>query len=211
MKEKKHLTLEGTMQIIELSYFMNKDTSLRTEVTKEKLMKQLSLKFGSLPNLTKISLPEIKEPRSLNLEFIRGQIDGDGSFNVSFRTNRRRIGVNFTVVHEISSISVLNELVNYFNCGSVYKLKSAAARFQIQTVNEILEKVVPIFNNIKFNTVKQIQYEIFIKVCELINQKGYKTNKDLREIVDLAWDMNKLGKNRKISKDNYLSKFIKNS
>lgn len=34
MKDKKHLTLEGTLQIIELSYFMNKDTSLRTEVTK---------------------------------------------------------------------------------------------------------------------------------------------------------------------------------
>lgn len=30
MKDKKHLYLEGTLQIIELSYFMNKDTSLRT-------------------------------------------------------------------------------------------------------------------------------------------------------------------------------------
>lgn len=30
MKDKKHLTLEGTLQIIELSYFLNKDTSLRT-------------------------------------------------------------------------------------------------------------------------------------------------------------------------------------
>ena len=37
MKDKKHLTIDGTVQILDNSYFMNKDTSLRTEVTKEEL------------------------------------------------------------------------------------------------------------------------------------------------------------------------------
>lgn len=41
MKEKKHLKLEGTLQMIEFSYFMNKDTSLRTEFTKELLLDKL--------------------------------------------------------------------------------------------------------------------------------------------------------------------------
>lgn len=38
MYEKKHLTMEGTLQIIELSYFMNKDTTLRTNESKEALL-----------------------------------------------------------------------------------------------------------------------------------------------------------------------------
>lgn len=147
IKDKKHLTLEGTLQIIELAYFMNKDTSLRTNVSKENLLIQLKLKFGSLPIISNIILPVTKELESINLEFIRGQIDGDGSFNVSFRTNRRRIGVNFTVVHELSSISVLNELSEYFKCGTVYKLPSAAARFQVQTVDELLNKIAPLFKD----------------------------------------------------------------
>ena len=208
MKDKKHLTLEGFLQIIELAYFMNKDTSPRTEYSKEVILKTLSLKFGTLPIVSPIKLPELPVSGPLNLEFVRGQVDGDGSFNVSFRGDRKRINVNFTVVHELSSISVLNELQQFFNCGSTYKLKSAAARYQVQTVDEILNKVEPIFRNIKFNTVKQTHYEIAIKVCELIKNNGYKKDEDLKTIVDLAWNMNNSGKNRKMSKEDYLSKFV---
>lgn len=49
VKEKKHLTLEGTIQIINLAYFMNKETSLRSEITKEIIMNKLNLKYGKLP------------------------------------------------------------------------------------------------------------------------------------------------------------------
>ena len=130
IKEKKHLTLEGLIQILNLSYFMNKETSLRTDDSKEILVKKLIEKFGGLPTVLDIVLvnntSNNKEP--LTLEFVRGLIDGDGSFNVSFVTTRRRINVNFTVVCELSSISVLNDLVDFFNCGTVYKLQSNAVR-----------------------------------------------------------------------------------
>ena len=82
---------------------MNKETSLRTEKTKEILENQIRLKYGTLPVInqecSEIVLPanpSISNP--INLDFVRGLVDGDGSFNVSFATNRRRISVNFTVV-----------------------------------------------------------------------------------------------------------------
>lgn len=120
------------------------------------------------------------------MEFIRGLIDGDGSFNVSFRTERRRIGANFTVVTELSSIAVLNELVEYFKCGTVYRLPSSAARYQVLTVNEILNKIAPIFSKIQFNTKKQKHFEKTVEVCKLISTKGYKADEDLKTIVELA-------------------------
>lgn len=124
---------------------MNKETSLRTEESKEILVNKLKQKYGKLPTVDQIIIPDLNLINSepLSLEFIRGLIDGDGSFNVSFATTRKRITVNFTVVCELSSISVLNDLVNYFGCGSVYKLKSNAARYQVQSTEEILEKVYP--------------------------------------------------------------------
>jgi hypothetical protein len=131
VKDKKHLTVEGTHQIIELAYFMNKDTSLRTEESKKILIEKLNLNNVSFPvvsNLPFIKAIEIPSA-PITSEFIRGQIDGDGSFNVSFASTRRRVGVNFTVTHEVSSISVLNELVEFFQCGAVYKLPTLAARF----------------------------------------------------------------------------------
>jgi hypothetical protein len=62
--------------------------------------------------------------------------------------------INFTVITELSSISVLNELVNFFNCGTVYTLVSSAARYQVQIVDENLDKIYPMFRNHPFNTVK---------------------------------------------------------
>lgn len=119
---------------------MNKETSLRTDESKEILVKKLIDKYGELPTVLDMyyvvtnNISNKKEP--LTLEFVRGLIDGDGSFNVSFVTTRRRINVNFTVVCELSSISVLNELVDFCESGTVYKLAVKAARYQVQSVEK---------------------------------------------------------------------------
>jgi hemolysin-activating ACP:hemolysin acyltransferase len=187
MKDKKHLTLEGLIQIIDLAYFMNKETSLRTEETKKLLIDSLESKYGKIPNMPKIYLPESNnEKLPINLEFIKGLIDGDGSFNLSFRTNRRRIDANFTVITELSSILVLNELVEFFGCGTVYKLKSLSARYQVQSIDQILEYILPKLSNIKFNTMKQKHFETTIEICKLIKSKGYKTDENLKLIVELG-------------------------
>jgi len=210
MKDKKHLTIDGTLKILELSYFMNKETSLRTDFKKEELLEKLRLKYGELPKFEKINLPKPITLKPLTLEFVRGLVDGDGSFNISFRMDRRRIGINFSVITELSSISVLNELIDFFKCGTVYKLVSSAARYQVQTVDEILNNISPMFENHPFNTGKQTHFEKTIEVCKLIKTKGYKSDDDLKAIVELAWYMNKSGKGRKVSKEEYMSKFIQN-
>lgn len=178
VKDKKHLTLEGVIQILNLSYFMNKDTSLRTEESKGVLVDKLIKKYGELPAVSPIPkanpseiIPALyltgpqEDPEPLTLEFVRGLIDGDGSFNVSFATTRRRISVNFTVVCELSSISVLYDLVDYFGCGTVYRLQSNAARYQVQSVEEfcLLDKIYPKFKDIKFNTIKKIILKKLLK------------------------------------------------
>jgi len=179
-----------------------------TDESKEILVNKLI--EGELPTVLDIvlanNITNNKEP--LPLEFVRGLIDGDGSFNISFVTTRRRINVNFTVVCELSSISVLNDLVDFFSCGTVYKLQSNAARYQVQNVEDMLDKIYPKLKDIKFNTIKQNHFERTIKVAELIKNNGYKTDEGLKTIVDLAWNMNKEGKGRKISKSEYLLKFI---
>ena len=186
IKEKKHLTLEGLIQIIDLSYFMNLDTTLRTEESKQILINKLIDKYGKLPTVKKLKYDNSVNLKPMTIEFVRGLIDGDGSFNVSFVSTRRRINVNFTVVCELSSISVLEDLITFFDCGSVYKLKTNAARYQVQTIDEILNKIYPKLKEIKFNTIKQTHFDKTIKVAELIKNNGYKTNEGLKTIVDLA-------------------------
>lgn len=222
MKDKKHLNIEGLLQIIEVSYFMNKDTTLRTNLSKSIILNELKDKYGTLPFIED-SAPRYKELKlvhtlcgahPINLEYIRGLVDGDGSFNVAFRTDSRKIGLNFTIVQEISSISILYELISFFNCGHVYKLPSEAARYQVQSKKELLNNVIPMFRgaqNFKLNTRKQENLEIFIKVCEILNSSWFKDEKSLEKIVHMAWDMNTGSSLRRISKEEYLSKFITSS
>lgn len=207
MKDKKHWKLEGILQILELSYFMNKDTTLRSEKSKELILNRLKMWNGSIPEFERLKPPLISLPGPLTKEFVRGQVDGDGSFNIAFRSNIRRIGLHFTVVHEISSINVLYELMSFFKCGSVYNLPSAAGRYQVQNLDDLLYKVIPVFKTIKFNTQKQKQFDIFVEICHIIKDRGYKNDEDLKEIVELGWYMND-SNTRKLSKEDYLSRFL---
>lgn len=210
IQEKKHLTLEGILHIIELSYFMN-DTSLRTEESKAKVLDALRQKFGSLPSvqqLNKSSKETKSSEQKLDLEFVRGLIDGDGSFFVAFKSQRRRIVPSFSVVAELSSKSILHEVEEYFGCGKVYNLPSKAARYQVDNLDDLLEKIYPKLKDIRFNTIKQGNFEKTMESAKLIKTQGYQTDETLKQIVDLAWDMNKDGGRRKLSKSEYLSKFI---
>ena len=132
----------------------------------------------------------------LTLDFIAGLIDGDGSFNVSFQHKpTRRVRVNFTVVQETACKEVLNELKTYFGCGNVYDLpkNKNAACYQVNDINSILDRVIPMLNKVIFNTEKNQRYQTMVKVCEIIKLKGYELDENYIEIIELAYDQNKPG------------------
>jgi hypothetical protein len=102
----------------------------------------------------------------------------------------------------------LYELIDYFSCGKVYDLPSAASRFQVENVDLMLSNIIPVLNKTKFNTYKSVYYDIAKKVSEIIKTKGYKTDHAFKEIIELAYDSNKTGKRRHISKEELIKKFF---
>lgn len=221
IKKKKHLTLIGLIEILELSYFMNQKTSNRTEDTYQDLIGYLIKKHRKLPeydhnklknkldNIIKEKKINIKKKYPLNLDMVTGLIDGDGSFNFSFKTTRRRIVANFTVVQDKYNREILEELIEFFNCGQIYDLKTIS-RYQVENLDYILNNIIKKLNNTKLNTFKREHYKTWIKGCNLIYEKGYKTDDNLLKLVELAYHMNNSGKNRKLTKNEYISKMITN-
>jgi hypothetical protein len=222
MLNKNHLNLEGLLRIIYTSFELNKETGRRTEESKVNLLKFLESKHGKLPKVELLSsalaqpirdvlieesvlpLPTNSE---MSLEFIAGLIDGDGSFNVSFQLKPyRRVRINFTVVQETSCRELLYDLKSYFSCGNVYNLPSNASRFQVENIDLMLNNIRPIMDKIKLNTYKADNYNIAIKVCEIVRLKGYKSDEVFKEIVELAYNSNKLGKRRTLSKEEFMKK-----
>lgn len=204
---KEHLTLKGLIEIISLGFQLNKDTTKRTEKSKERLLQYLTKKYGeiSLPNIVIESPKKLKE--SLDLDFLTGLIDGDGSFNVSFQIKPyRRIKVNFTIVQETSCKELLNEVKNFFNCGQIFDLPSKASRFQIEDFKLITSRVEPVLSKVFFNTQKNKHYKIAIKVSNILNEEPNVSTDTFKKIVELSYDSNKLGKRRTISKEEIIKK-----
>ena len=198
INNKQHLNKEGLAKIIDISYGMNLASS-RTQEKKLELFKLIG--FDKEISFERLSAP-ILPP--MNPEFVSGLTDGDGSFFISFRANGR-ITPSFTVIQDSSCKDVLTELKKYFDCGTVYSLKSANAyRFQVENLEKILNNVIPHFNNNPLLTEKKTHFEIFSQVCDLLKSNTQKTNDGLLQIIDLAYNMNKEGKGRRLTKKEFI-------
>lgn len=207
---KAHLNADGLIKIIELSYNLNFGTQRKLE-NKEEYIKLVLEKSRAINPLVKISLESNLSniiESSISPEFISGLTDGDGSFFVSFRKNKR-ITVNYTIIQDSDSKSVLTEVKNYFNCGKVYDLKSRAARFQVENLTDITNIIIPHFMKYPLKTNKNEHLKIFCKVCELLLINDHKTNEGYNRIIELAYDMNNNGKGRRLPKKDFIE-LIKN-
>lgn len=109
MKNGKHLEVIGFLQILELSYFAN-NTTQRTQI----ILENITMKFGSLPEkMTIQSELENSTIHPIFPDYLVGLVDGAfaGSFHFGFKSNRRRIVANFTIVQGIEDKSVLEEFL----------------------------------------------------------------------------------------------------
>ena len=221
MLNKNHLNLEGLVDIIYLAFKLNIETGRRTNNSKENLINFLKTKYGKLPEPRTVpeDIMSNIHKSNLTLDFIAGLIDANGSFNVAFQIKPyKMVKVNFTVVQETSwggGKNLLNELKSYFSCGEVYDLASTMGKpgrsvYKLDDVNLILNNLAPILNKVNFNSKKGQDYKIMIKVCEILKLKyyveGVLSDEIFIKIIELAYDKNKLGKKRTISKEKLIQK-----
>lgn len=197
MDNKEHLTKNGLAKIIEIGYNMNTASS-RTEEKKQELLKYIGYEGNlTVEELTIPSLPDITP------EFISGLTDGDGSFFIGFNS-KGKVTASYTITQEASCKNLLEELVKFFNCGNVYDPKSSYCRYQVNSLNDINNKIIPHFKEYELLTSKKEHFETFSKVCDLLQNDVHKTEEGLLEIVNLAYNMNRDGKGRKLTKEEYI-------
>ena len=63
---------------------------------------------------------------------------------------------------------VLHDLVKFFDCGKVYPLPSQSSRFQIENVNDLLQKVCPFFETNSLITTKQEHFITSVEAWKLL-------------------------------------------
>jgi hypothetical protein len=133
--------------------------------------------------------------------WIAGFVDGEGCFSVPIFKNRKtklrwQVQPTFVVVQSASSRDVLEDLVTFFGCGKVYvnrrhdNHREDLYRYCVGRFTELRDVIIPFFQENRLRTSKRENFEKFVRVVRLMEERKHLTVPGLIEIAEIAETMN---------------------
>jgi hypothetical protein len=154
-----------------------------------------------------ISREGLKHVSKLHPQYAVGFVDGEGSFHVAiYKDQRMKTGMKlipeFHVSQRITSKSVLDRLVDLFECGYVKANHAKSNRdntyvYVVRDRHDLLSKIIPFFETHPLQTEKQKDFESFAEIVRRMSNGLHRDKDHLPEILDLAYQMNGQGRYRR--------------
>ena len=92
--------------------------------------------------------------------------------------------------YNLNSI-LFESFIDYLNCGKIYIPSTRnEINFFISVYSDIIEKIIPIFEEYPLIGVKKEYYRDFVKVAELIKSKEHLTEEGIKKIEEIKNNMN---------------------
>ena len=134
--------------------------------------------------------------------WIAGFVDGEGCFSCPiFRNHKAALGwqvqPTFVVVQSASSRDVLEGLVNFFGCGKVYvnrrhdNHREDLYRYYVSRFTDLRDVIVPFFREHQLRTSKCINFEKFVEILCLMEERKHLTISGLSQIAEITETMNR--------------------
>lgn len=172
MKKKEHLSSEGFHKILSLKAAMRNGL---TGVLAENFPNTLpeSPIFAS----THISLGDL----NIDPNWLVGFTEGKGSFKVDVQESPATSGegkavkLNFQILQNERDKELLTLIILYLNCGTLKTEGGSTSPNKIITVTNfenISNIIIPFFQKYPLQGIKRLDFDIFIKVAELIKTKA---------------------------------------
>lgn len=179
IKLNEHLTEQGISKLIEYKSSLNKGLSeeLRDSFSDLKLLERVEFKFDGIPSPY----------------WIAGFVSGDGSFNI--KTTKARVGkvqLRFAVHLHIREAEVIKGLSQFFNFEAnkyIYYTDTSVA-VQIVNTSDILNIIIPFFNEYQIQGAKELDFVDFKKVAEIVKSKDHLTEDGFNKILVIKDNMN---------------------
>ena len=136
-----------------------------------------------------------------------GFVDGEGCFSISVVRNPGcRLGWQvqheFSVTQAASSRSALELLVEVFGCGRIIENRrhddhrEPLLRFSVKRRSELIERVVPYFEERPLRTAKELDFERFAAVLRMMQAGSHLDEEGLRVIASVTEQMNRRQRSR---------------
>ena len=141
-------------------------------------------------------------------DWVVGFVDGEGCFSIGFVRHhavRSRSGyaTGFQVSHEFAvtqgeqSLGVLYELRDFFGVGQVIvnrrydNHREHLHRYVVRKRDDLIERVIPFFQEHRLRTSKRQNFEKFVECVELITAGRHLTVDGLIQIAEITETMNR--------------------
>ena len=149
----------------------------------------------------RVRMPDNQQERPEYKGWIVGFTDGEGCFSASvFRNKTSTLGwqifPEFVLTQGISSRSALEEVQTFFGCGKIYKNqrkdnhREDLLRFCVRARIDLLERIIPFFEEHPLRTKKQHDFELFKQVVKMMDQKIHLTQAGFDKVKEIASRLN---------------------
>jgi intein-encoded DNA endonuclease-like protein len=142
--------------------------------------------------------------------YITGFVDGEGSFNVSFKIRKDyRQKVKITPSFNISQKEreILIWIQSILNCGTIRMRKDGVCYYEVTDIKSLNNIIVPFFKKHSLKTKKKHSFEIFSKIVSMMSKKEHLTREGILEIYDLR-ELVLVGRKRKYSRSDIEEFFV---
>ena len=169
MNNKKHLTEKGINDIMSIKASINKGLTGTLK--------------SIFPNIVPVERPVIKNQIIKSPLWLVGFVDGEGCFYLGIR--KKQVSLAFSISQHCRDKDLFIIIKNYLACGIIEEISTrpTTINFIVTKLENILNKIVPIFEENSLITQKQRDFHYFRKVCYLMNNKEHLTEKGFNEIL----------------------------
>ena len=92
---------------------------------------------------------------------------------------------------------VLHQIKQIWKCGTIRPDRSdKTLKFEVRNISELVERVIPHFDEFPLQSSKQKDVELFKTVCLMVKESKHLELEGFKEIVKLAMKMNPSGKRK---------------
>jgi hypothetical protein len=137
--------------------------------------------------------------------YIAGYVDGEGSFSVSVQRNAScRVGFQLVPEFHVSQngerAQVLEVIRSRLGCGYIKanSKRDRALVFVVRNRKDLLERVIPFFEQCPLLSAKQAEFESFARIVRRMALGQHRTRAGFEALLDEALSMNGSGQYRKV-------------
>jgi hypothetical protein len=134
--------------------------------------------------------------------YVTGLTEGEGSFSVSFTLrDKLKVGIetrpSFSISLNRRDLELIKRIQKFFGCGGIrFSRSDNCYKFEVRSVGDLVRRIIPHFEKYPLQGSKAKSFKGFKKICEMLKANLHLSPVYLREIIEIAYEMNLSGKRR---------------